>query len=113
MIRIGRREWLGTGVITVLVVGVSGCTKMIQPDQLSELKQLRAREVQLAQAIRDAESRKQRIEREVASRQDELRRCKDLQSTLQSRLNSFPGNLGDPLPEAPPAPPVEKKKGRK
>lgn len=107
-----RRQWLGTGVITMLVVGLTGCTKMIQPDQLAELKQLRAREVQLAQSIRDAESRKQRLERELASRQDEVKRCKDLQATLQSRLNGFPANLGDPLPEAPPAPPVQKK-GRK
>lgn len=84
---------------------------MIQPDQLAELKQLRAREVQLAQSIRDAESRKQRLERELNSRQDEVKRCNELQATLQSRLNGFPANLGDPLPEAPP-PPVEKKKGK-
>jgi hypothetical protein len=107
-----RRQWLSTGVITMLVVGLTGCTKMIQPDQLAELKQLRAREVQLAQSIRDAESRKQRLERELASRQDEVKRCKDLQTTLRSRLSGFPANLGDPLPEAPPAPPVQKK-GRK
>ncbi|MCX8051566.1 MAG: hypothetical protein N3B17_06735 [Chlorobi bacterium] len=107
------RRWLGTGVTATLVVGMVGCTKMIQPDQLAELKQLRAREIQLAQSMRDAESRKQRLERELASRQDELRRCKDLQATLQSRLNGYPANLGDPLPESPPAPPVEKKQGRK
>lgn len=107
-----RRLWLSTGVMTGLVVGIAGCTKMIQPDQLAELKQLRAREVQLVQSIRDAESRKQRLDRELNARQDEIKQCKELQATLQSRLNSFPGNLGDPLPEAPP-PPVEKKKGRK
>ncbi|GIV54205.1 MAG: hypothetical protein KatS3mg039_0723 [Candidatus Kapaibacterium sp.] len=109
MNRFYRRQWLSTGVITMLVVGLSGCTKMIQPDQLAELKQLRAREIQLAQSIRDAESRKQRLERELSSRQDEVKRCKDLQATLQSRLNGFPSNLGEPLAEAPPAPPVQKK----
>jgi chromosome segregation ATPase len=85
---------------------------MIQPDQLTELRQLRAREIQLAQSIRDGEARKQRLERELSSRQDELKRCNDLQATIQTRLNGFPSNLGDPLPETPPAPPVQKK-GRK
>ncbi|RMF35406.1 MAG: hypothetical protein D6747_02630 [Chlorobiota bacterium] len=107
-----RPRWLGVGAVVIMAGALGGCTKMIQPDQLAELKQLRAREVQLAQSIRDGESRKQRLERELSSRQDELKRCNDLRATIQSRLNGFPGNLGEPLPETPPAPPVQKK-GRK
>ncbi|MCX7930704.1 MAG: hypothetical protein N2663_08315 [Chlorobi bacterium] len=108
-----RWHWLSTGVIVLLGGMVSGCTKMIQPDQLAELKQLRAREVQLAQSISDAQSRKQRLERELSSRDSELKRCKETQALLQSRINGHPGNLGEPLPEAPPAPPTTQKKGRK
>lgn len=102
-------RWLGVGAAVVIAGALGGCTKMIQPDQLAELKQLRAREVQLAQSIRDSETRKQRLERELSSRQDELKRCNDLRGTIQSRLSGFPANLGDPLPETPPAPPVQKK----
>lgn len=105
-----RPRWLGVGAVVMMAGALGGCTKMIQPDQLAELKQLRAREVQLAQSIRDGESRKQRLERELSSRQDELKRCNDLRATIQSRLSGYPGNLGDPLPETPPAPPVQKKR---
>jgi len=103
-------RWLALGASVVIAAALSSCTKMIQPDQLTELRQLRAREIQLAQSIRDGEARKQRLERELSSRQDELKRCNDLQATIQTRLNGFPSNLGDPLPETPPAPPVQKKR---
>lgn len=93
-----------------LALGATSCTKMIQPEQLTELRTLRAREVQLNKSITDRESQKAKLQKELAARQQETKQCNDRRTFVLSKLNSFPNSLGEPLPEAPPPPPEPEKK---
>lgn len=104
---------VGIGLGAVIAMTTIGCTKMIQPDQLSELRALRAREVQLNKSIADHESQKSKLQRELASRQQETKQCNDRRSFVMAKLSSFPSTMGEPLPEAPPPPPEPEKKSRK
>ncbi|MFM7775327.1 MAG: hypothetical protein ACKOAG_11330 [Candidatus Kapaibacterium sp.] len=104
---------VGMGLGAVIVMSTIGCTKMIQPDQLSELRALRAREVQLTKSITDHEAQNSKLQRELASRQQETKQCNDRRSFVMEKLSSFPASIGDPLPEAPPPPPEPEKKSRK
>ncbi len=100
----------GIGLSLALAVGTIGCTKMIQPDQLSELRSLRAKETQLNKSISDREAEKSKLQRELSQRQTETKQCNDRRQFVLAKLNNFPGVLGDPLPENPPPPPEPPKK---
>ena len=103
----------GVGLSAVIAMTTIGCTKMIQPDQLSELRALRAREVQLNKSIADNEALKSKLQRELSSRQQETKQCNDRRSFVMAKLSSFPATMGEPLPEAPPPPPEPEKKSKK
>lgn len=96
---------IGVGAVLVGALGFSSCTKMIQPEQLTELRDLRAREAQLTKSIADKESQKVKLQRELESRQQETKRCNEKRAYVQEKLNNYPQVLGDALPEAPPPPP--------
>lgn len=103
----------GLGLGAVIAMTTIGCTKMIQPDQLSELRALRAREVQLNKSIADHESQKSKLQRELSSRQQETKQCNDRRAFVMAKLSSFPTSIGEPLPDSPPPPPEPEKKSRK
>ncbi len=102
----------GIGIGIALTLGTVGCTKMIQPEQLSELRSLRAKEVQLNKSITERESQKAKLQKELALRQNETKQCNDRRSFVLAKLNNFPGVLGEPLPETPPPPPEPEKKSK-
>ncbi|MFM8473281.1 MAG: hypothetical protein ACKOBV_07165, partial [Candidatus Kapaibacterium sp.] len=64
-------------------------------------------------SITDNEAQKSKLQRELASRQQETKQCNDRRSFVMAKLSSFPASIGDPLPEAPPPPPEPEKKSRK
>ncbi len=103
----------GIGLGFALALGTVGCTKMIQPEQLTELRSLRAREVQLNKSINDRETQKSKLQKELALRQTETKQCNDRRSFVLAKLNNFPGVLGEPLSENPPPPPEPDKKAKK
>ncbi|MBX7155685.1 MAG: hypothetical protein K1X91_12070 [Bacteriodetes bacterium] len=108
--RIGR---LTVGAVLIAAAGFSSCTKMIQPEQLQELRTLRQKEAQLTKSIAEKEALKVKLQKELESRQQETKRCNEKRAFVQEKLNNFPEQLGAPLPEAPPPPPEPVKKDTK
>lgn len=83
----------GSGIGGVALVGllfVAGCTPKITEEQLQRLRDLRAQERQLTQDIQRKEAEKGRLQREVGSRQSELRQCDDKKRFVQEKLASWP-----------------------
>lgn len=92
-----------TGLL--LTISLTSCTKMIQPEQAQELRDLREKDVRMNKAIQDKEAQKVKLTRELAARQAETKKCNDDKQFVEEKIKSYPAVLGEPLPEAPVAPP--------
>lgn len=113
MVNKGCLAKLGATALLCGLTGLTSCTKMIQPEQLNELTQLRASEARLTKQIADRETQKVKLQRELESRQQETKRCSEKRAFVQEKLNTYPQVLGESLPEAPPPPPEPEKKDTK
>lgn len=77
---------------------LTGCTPKITQEQLQRLRELRAQERQLTQDIQQKEAEKGRLQREVSSRQSELRQCNDRKQFVQEKLAAWPSVWPDYSP---------------
>lgn len=83
-----------------------GCTSMITPEQLSQMRDLRGQERNLTEQIRAKHDEKSKITQELNARMSELKKCTDDKTFIQQKLSQWPNCWPDYTP-APPAPAAE------
>lgn len=91
------------GVALVL----ASCTCKIKEEQMSQIRQLRTEDKQTASDIQKAEAEKARVEKELASRQGDVRQCNQRLSFVQQKKSQWPNVFQDWDPNAPEAAPAE------
>ena len=88
LIKIGKKTLLCCGLAASLVA--VGCTPKITDEQLAKIRELRSECARLETDIKKAESDKSRLDRELASRQKELKDCEDKKSFVNEKLSKWP-----------------------
>ncbi len=89
----------GIGTVLVALIGttvLAGCTSMITPEQLAELRRLRGDEQRLTGEIADLEKELRSVRDEVSARQSTVDDCNTRRSFVQSKLaqeNPWPSGL--------------------
>jgi len=91
----------------------SSCRPMVTPQQLEELKELRAKEKSLTEQIQTQKDDISKIKTEIGSRESELKECTDKADFVKQKLSQWPNSWPDWPPQEPPAPPVEPEKKKK
>jgi len=95
---------------------LASCTCKIKEEQMSQIRQLRTEDKQTAADIQKAETEKSRVQKELASRQGDVRQCNQRLSFVQQKKAQWPNVFQDWDPNAPevpaevPAPEPKKKK---
>jgi peptidoglycan hydrolase CwlO-like protein len=79
----------------------SSCRPMVTPEQLQELKDLRAKEKSLTEQIQDKKSEVSKIKSEISARQSELKKCNDESDFVKQKLSQWPNVWPDWQPEPP------------
>ncbi|MBN8574670.1 MAG: hypothetical protein ACK5C0_14665 [Candidatus Kapaibacterium sp.] len=74
---------------SVLVTFV-GCTPKITEEQLAKLRELRTESARLETEIKKQEADKAKIDRELASRQKDLKDCEDKRNFVNQKLSQWP-----------------------
>ncbi len=72
------------------VVTFVGCTPKITEEQLAKLRELRSETARLETEIKKQEADKAKIDRELASRQKELKDCEDKRNFVNQKLSQWP-----------------------
>jgi septal ring factor EnvC (AmiA/AmiB activator) len=85
------------GVALVL----ASCTCKIREEQMSQIRQLRTEEKQTASDIQRAEAEKARVDKELASRQGDVRQCNQRLSFVQQKKAQWPNVFQDWDPNSP------------
>jgi len=110
-----------SATIPVALLGVAlvlaSCTCKIKEEQMSQIRQLRTDDKQTASDIQKAEGERARVEKELASRQGDVRQCNQRLSFVQQKKAQWPNVFQDWDPIAPETPAVapepETKKNKK
>jgi peptidoglycan hydrolase CwlO-like protein len=102
-------------LIVGAVLMASSCRSLITPEQLQELKDLRAKEKSLTEQIQDKKNEVSKIKSEISARQSELKKCNDESDFIKQKLAQWPNVWPDwqpepPQPETPVVPEKKKKK---
>jgi peptidoglycan hydrolase CwlO-like protein len=105
---------LPTIAIGALII-MSSCRPMVTPEQLQELKELRAKEKSVTEQIQAKKNDIGKVKTEISSREAELKKCNDESNIVKEKLNSWPNSWPDWSPEPPKVeePVVDPKKKKK
>ncbi|MFH1050051.1 MAG: hypothetical protein V1779_03860 [bacterium] len=98
-------------VCTMIIA--SSCRPMVTPQQLEELKDLRAKEKSLTEQIQTQKDDIGKIKTEIGSRESELKDCTDKSDFVKQKLSQWPNVWPDWPPEPPPVPVEPEKKKKK
>ena len=82
------------------VILMSSCRPMVTPEQLQELKELRAKEKSVTEQIQAKKNDISKVKTEISARESELKKCNDEADFVKEKLNSWP-NWPDWSPEPP------------
>ena len=96
-----RRVVSGFGIASVIfstVIIMSSCTPKITEEQMTQLKELRAKESSLTEMIARKQQEKKSLESEVASRKAELKKCQDDKAFVEDKLAKWPNCWPDYTP---------------
>lgn len=109
-----------TGMMPVAFLGIglvlASCTCKIKEDQMSQIRQLRTEDKQTAADMQKAEAERARVQKELASRQGDVRQCNQRLAFVQQQMAKWPNVFQDWDPnaqEAPSAPAPEPAKKKK
>jgi len=80
---------------------LASCTCKIKEEQMSQIRQLRTEDKQTAADIQKAEAEKSRVDKELASRQGDVRQCNQRLSFVQQKKSQWPNVFQDWDPSAP------------
>lgn len=80
---------------------LASCTCKIKEEQMSQIRQLRTEDKQTAADIQKAEAEKSRVDKELASRQGDVRQCNQRLSFVQQKKSQWPNVFQDWDPNAP------------
>ena len=83
------------------VLFASSCRSMVTPEQLQELKDLRAKEKSLTEQIQTKKSEVKKIKSEINARQTELKKCNEDSDFVKQKLSQWPNVWPDWQPEPP------------
>ena len=101
------------GAALIVSTFAAGCTSKITEEQLRQIQDLRAKERQLSSDITKAQGDRSRLDTEVGSRQNEVRKCNEDKAFVQQKLSQWPGVWPDYTEPAPPPPAPTKSKKRR
>jgi peptidoglycan hydrolase CwlO-like protein len=111
------RKLISNLALPSIVVGTmiiaSSCRPMVTPQQLEELKELRAKEKSLTEQIQAQKDDISKIKPEISSRESELKDCTEKSDFVKQKLAQWPNIWPDWPPEPPAAPVVPEKKKKK
>jgi peptidoglycan hydrolase CwlO-like protein len=92
--------------LPTLVIGAvlfaSSCRPMVTPEQLQDLKDLRAKEKSLTEQIQDKKNEVKKIKSEISARQTELKKCNEDSDFVKQKLSQWPNVWPDWQPTPPP-----------
>lgn len=94
----------GLGISTFVIAAsmlVSSCSNKITDEQLAQLRDLRSRERNLSESIQKRTDDKNRIERELNARKNDVTKCQQEVAEVRTRLSSWPDIWPDYKPAAP------------
>jgi len=98
--------------LPTIVIGValmaSSCRPMLTPEQLQELKDLRAKEKSLTEQIQVKKGEIKKIKGEIGARESELKNCTEKSDFVKQKLSQWPNVWPDWQPEPPPQEEPEK-----
>jgi hypothetical protein len=100
-------------IVVAAAIIASSCRPMVTPQQLEELKELRAKEKSLTEQIQTQKDDISKIKTEIGSRESELKDCTEKSDFVKQKLSQWPNVWPDWPPEPPAAPPVEPEKKKK
>lgn len=83
------------------VIIMSSCRPMVTPEQLQELKELRAKEKSVTEQIQAKKGEISKVKTEISSREAELKKCNDETDFVKEKLNTWPNSWPDWSPEPP------------
>ncbi len=91
-------------LIPSLIVGVflllNSCRPMITPEQLQELKDLRAKEKSLTEQINSKKGDINKIKSEISSREAEFKDCSEKSDFVKQKLSMWPNVWPDWNPQS-------------
>ena len=91
-------------VLLAVALVLASCTCKIKEEQMSQIRQLRTEDKQTAADIQKADAEKARVQKELASRQGDVRQCNQRLSFVQQKKAQWPNVFQDWDPNAPEAP---------
>jgi len=97
------KRFISRYAIPILIVGIvvllSSCRPMITPEQLQELKDLRAKEKSLTEQINAKKGDISKIKSEISSRETELKDCNEKSDFIKQKLSMWPNVWPDWSPQ--------------
>jgi septal ring factor EnvC (AmiA/AmiB activator) len=99
------KKYIASFILPAVIVSVillaSSCRPMITPEQLQELKEIRAKEKSLTEQINSQKSDIKKIEGEIKARESELKDCNEKTDFVKQKLSQWPNSWPDWQPEQP------------
>ena len=95
-------------IVIGIVLLASSCRPMLTPEQLQELKELRAKEKSLTEQIQNKKGEIKKIKGEISARESELKNCTEKSDFVKQKLSQWPNVWPDWHPEPPPQEEPEK-----
>lgn len=104
-------------IVIAAAVFAGSCRPMVTPEQLQELKDLRAKEKSVTEQIEVKKADVAKIKNEISARETELNKCTEESNFVKDKLASWPNVWPDwspapppPVEPVPPTAPLKKKK---
>lgn len=89
---------LGLIALAISLPIAIGCKSMITEEQLKEMRDLRTKERNLTEQIKQKQDEKVRIQTEMNSRNAELKKCSDEKAFIESKISQWPNVWPDYTP---------------
>jgi septal ring factor EnvC (AmiA/AmiB activator) len=81
---------LTIGVISVAVIGFSGCTKYASEEELAQLGKLKQEVASMETNVNTLKSEKTKLEREIAEKNAKLEQCAKDKAETKANLEKLP-----------------------